>query len=49
VDAIREISHIEEDKGKTQLSLGIRNESVALKIKFKAKNGKEKITTKFSE
>ena len=49
VDALREITHIEEDKGKTPLSLGIRNDSVDLKIKFKAKKGKEKITIKFSE
>lgn len=49
VDAIREITHIEEDKGKTPLSLGIRNDSVDLKIKFKAKKGKEKITIKFPE
>ena len=47
VDALREITHIEEDKGKTPLSLGIRNDSVDLKIKFKAKKGKEKITIKF--
>jgi len=49
VGAIREITHIEEDKGKTPLSLGIRNDSVDLKIKFKAKKGKEKITIKFPE
>lgn len=49
VDALREITHIEEDKGKTPLSLGIRNDSVDLIIKFKAKKGKEKITIKFSE
>jgi hypothetical protein len=47
VDALREITHIEEDKGKTPLSLGIRNDSVNLKIKFKAKKGKERITIKF--
>ena len=47
VDALREITHIEEDKGKTPLSLGIRNDSVDLKIKFKAKKGKERITIKF--
>jgi len=49
VGAIREITHIEEDKGKTPLSVGIRNDSVDLKIKFKAKKGKEKITIKFPE
>ena len=47
VDALREITHIEEDKGKTPLSLGIRNDSVDLKIKFKAKKGQERITIKF--
>jgi hypothetical protein len=45
--ALREITHIEEEKGKTPLSLGIRNDSVNLTIKFKEKNGKEKITIKF--
>ena len=49
VDALREITHIEEDKGKTPLSLGIRNDSVNLQIKFKAKKGEEKITIKFPE
>jgi len=47
VDALREITHIEEDKGKIPLSLGIRNDSVNLLIKFKAKKGEEKITIKF--
>lgn len=47
VAALREITHIEEDKGKTPLSLGIRNDSVDLKIKFKAKKGKEKFTINF--
>ena len=49
VDTLREITHIEEDKGKIPLSLGIRNDSVNLQIKFKAKDGKEKITIKFPE
>jgi hypothetical protein len=49
LDTLREITHIEENKGKTPLSLGIRNDSVNLQIKFKAKDGKEKITIKFPE
>ena len=49
VEALREITHIEEGKGKTPLSLGIRNDSIDLKIKFKAKKDKEKITIKFPE
>ena len=47
MNALREITHIEEDKGQTPLSLGIRNDSIDLTIKFKEKNGKEKITIKF--
>jgi hypothetical protein len=47
MNALREITHIEEEKGKTPLSLGIRNDSVNLTIKFKEKDGKEKITIKF--
>lgn len=47
LDAVREITHIEEDKGKLPLSLGIRNDSVELNIKFKAKKDGEKITIKF--
>jgi hypothetical protein len=47
MNAIREITHIEEDKGKTPLSLGIRNDSIDLTITFKEKNGKEKISIKF--
>ena len=47
VDALRKITHIEEDKGKTPLSLGIRNDSVNLQIKFKSNKNEEKITIKF--
>ena len=47
VDAVREITHIKEDKGKIPLSLGIRNDSIDLQIKFKSKKGREKITIKF--
>jgi hypothetical protein len=47
VDAVREITHIEEDKGKIPLALGIRNDTVDLQIKFKTKKGNEKITIKF--
>ncbi|MEJ2657398.1 MAG: hypothetical protein P8012_09405 [Desulfobacterales bacterium] len=49
VDTVREITHIEENKGKIPLSLGIRNDSIELNIKFKAKENKEKITIKFPE
>ena len=49
VDTVREITHIEKEKGEMPLSLGIRNDSISLKIKFKAKKDKEEITIKFPE
>jgi len=49
VDTVREITHIEEEKGEIPLSLGIRNDSISLNIKFKAKKDKEEITIKFPE
>lgn len=49
VDAVREITHIEGNKGKILLALGIRNDTVDLQIKFKAKENKERITIKFPE
>jgi hypothetical protein len=47
VDTVREITHIEKDKGELPLALGIRNDSIELDIKFKAKKDKEEITIKF--
>jgi hypothetical protein len=47
VEAMREITHIEGGKGKTLLALGIRNDSLELKIKMKAKNDKEEISIEF--
>jgi hypothetical protein len=47
IKAIREITHIEGQKGKTPLALGIRNDSVELKVKMKEKEGREEVTIKF--
>ena len=47
IKAVREITHIEGQKGKTPLALGIRNDSVELKVKMKEKDGREKVTIKF--
>jgi len=47
MEAIREVTHIEGDKGKTPLSLGIRNDSIELQVKMKSKNEGEKVTIKF--
>ncbi len=46
---VREITHIEGDKGKTRLALGMRDSSVDLEVKIKSKSGKEKITIKFDK
>jgi hypothetical protein len=45
--AVREITHIEDKKGKTQLALGIRNDSIELQVKIKQKEGREKVTIEF--
>jgi hypothetical protein len=47
--AVREITHIEGDKGKTILSLGMRNDSLELKIKIQAKGGQEEVEIEFPE
>ena len=49
VEAVTGITHIEGDKGKTPLALGIRDSSIDLKIKMKTKDGGKKITIKFPE
>jgi hypothetical protein len=47
IKAVREITHIEGQKGETPLALGIRNDSVELQVKMKEKEGREKVTIKF--
>ncbi|CAB1062223.1 hypothetical protein D1BOALGB6SA_6999 [Olavius sp. associated proteobacterium Delta 1] len=49
MDTVREITHIEGQKGKTPLALGIRNDSIQLRVKLKEKEGREKVTIKFPE
>jgi hypothetical protein len=49
MNAVREITHIESGKGKSPLALGIREDSIELKIKMKSKEGGEKVTLKFPE
>jgi hypothetical protein len=46
--AVRDITHIEGDKGKTALALGIRESSIDLKVKIKSKDNEQKVTIKFS-
>ena len=45
--AVRDITHIDQAKGKTQLALGVRDSSVDLRIKIKTKDGQEKISIQF--
>jgi len=48
-DAIRGLTHIEGDKGKTDLALGIRDSSIELRVKLKKKDGGEQLTLRFPE
>ncbi len=47
INAVRSISHIEDDKGEVTLPFGIRNNSLDLKIKSKHEGNDEKVTIKF--
>ena len=47
MSAVREITHIESGKGKSPLALGIREDSIELKIKMKSKNKAERVTLTF--
>ncbi len=44
---VREITHIESGKGKSPLALGIREDSIELKIKMKSKDTGERVTLTF--
>lgn len=46
---LRQMTHIETDKGATLLSVGIRDSSVDLEAKLKSEDGKEKIVLNFPE
>ena len=47
--AAREITHIEGEKGKTLLALGIRDSSLDIGLKLKQKEGGETLTLTFPE
>jgi hypothetical protein len=47
VSSIREITHIEKNKGKTALALGFRNNNLDLRIKTKKKNNKDIVEIHF--
>lgn len=46
-EAIRDITHIEDDKGKTRLALGIKDSSLDLEISVKDKENRKKLSIKF--
>jgi len=48
-DAVRAITYIDGDRGKSDLALGVKDSSIALKVKVKRKKGGEKVTIKFPE
>ncbi len=47
MSTVREITHIESGKGKSPLALGIREDSIELKIKMKSKDTGERVTLTF--
>lgn len=46
---VREITHIEGEKGKLPLSLGIRDSSVDIEVKVKSKGGENIVGLKFGD
>lgn len=46
-EAVREMTHIEGEGGKTRFAMGIRDSSLDLNISVKNKNGNRKISIKF--
>ncbi len=47
MSTVREITHIESGKGKSPLALGIRDDSIELKIKMKSKDKGDRVTLTF--
>ncbi len=46
-ETFREMTHIDTEKGKTALALGIRDSSIELNLKIRMKDGTEKISIGF--
>ncbi len=49
IEILREITHLEDDKGKTMLALGVREDSIDMKVKVKRDGDEEKVTLKFGD
>ena len=49
IEAVREITHVDQDKGKTPLALGIRGGNIEISVKVKRDKDNESISLKFPE
>ncbi len=49
IETVRNITHLEEEKGKTVLALGVRDGSIDLKVKVKRDKDGERVTLRFPE
>ena len=49
IEIVRTILHIEDDKGKLPLSLGLRNGEVNMTVKVKREDDKESVTLSFAK
>ncbi len=47
VEAVRKITHFEEDKGEGPLALGIRNDSIEIDVKVEREGARETVILKF--
>jgi hypothetical protein len=47
MSTVREITHLEGAKGKSPLALGIRQDSIELRVKIKTKEKGERVTISF--
>lgn len=49
IDTLRAITYIEGEKGKSDLAVGVRDDSVMLEVKLKQDKGKTKAVLKFAK
>lgn len=47
IEDVREITHLEKEKGKTTLALGIRESSIEVEVKVKRDGDREEVKLKF--
>lgn len=49
IKAVKEITHMEKEKGQTDLAVGIRGGSIEMKVDVKKEDGMESISLHFPE